>query len=128
MDDIQLLNILVKQIFKGVTADEVLEFTYIKIGNQTKVKDVRVGEILLTDKDIETLVSEAKMLKESYLWKLLLKRLQAVAQIKMVREVENEKDLIFPKAMILAIQEIEDVVNKLLTLEQVNATQIRKKG
>lgn len=117
MDNIKLLNLIVEQLFKGISTDEVLEFTYKKTGNETEIIEVKVGDVLLPEADVNQLVIEARMLKESYLWRILFKRLQGMAQMKMLTQAETEKDLIFPKAMIVAIKEIEEVVNKLLTLE-----------
>lgn len=113
----QSLSSIIKD-FNGVTAEEVLEFEYEKIPGGQIPKGMKVGGNLLPIDDIKQLISEATFMRDSFLWKLLSKRVQFMAQLKSVK-AESDDRLIFPKAMIVAVQEMEKVISSILTIEKL---------
>ena len=105
--------------YNGVTADQVLEFVFNPVG---QVAELRVGKDTLPKQDVDQLISEANMFKETFLWRLLTARLEHIAQIKSVKAVDEDR-LIFPKAVIFTVQQMEEVVNRLSNLGEKSKTE-----
>lgn len=118
-DKVKQLNNLVKEVFNGVTADEVLEFTYEKdqATGKVRVTGITLGAKPLPAADILQLKGEAKTINESMLWKAVVKRVQALAQIKAVNQAQNFEEVIFAKAMILCLEELTKAINLVAVTE-----------
>ncbi len=123
-DKVQVLNLIIKDIFKGVTSDEILEIEYAITPAGKFPKALRIGESLLPVSDIVQVKQEAQYLQESYLWKLMVKRIQYIAQLNACNRAKSDEDLIFGKAMLYSIEQIEDVLK---TIREFEVQKVEKK-
>jgi hypothetical protein len=100
-----VIHRLLRSLFNVVESDDIL--------GRDKQGNWYVGTDKLTREDILSLQTEANTLKETKLYKLLMKRTRYLAYDAIYNKSTTEEDLLFPKAMLKWTQEIEDTVNKL---------------
>lgn len=126
----KLLNLIVREVFNGVTAEEVLSVETKTVAGVQYPYALKIGDTLLPSQDIIRLQTEAEMLKNFYLWELLLKRTQYIAQLKACEKATSPDDLHFGKAMIYAVQTIKEVIENILKfkVEQIPNTQDNGNG
>jgi len=124
----RLLNLIVKEVFNGVTADEILSIESKTINGAVYPYTLKIGDTILPSQDIIRLQTEAEMLKNFYLWELLLKRTQYVAQLKTCEKSTGIEDVYFGKAMILAVQTIKEVIETILKFKVEKIPEKEKHG
>ena len=115
-EKVKKLNSLFSE-FNGVSADDVLEATGKKTSDGFELTGFKVGKRPLPKQDLLQIASEAKLIKDTMLWQLILKRTQFIGQIKAYADSKNFEDVLFAKAMILSVQEIEKMVNAASSLK-----------
>jgi len=96
---------------KGVTRDDVLEVLYEPTAHGQRIIGFAVGDVKLSDGDVNQLVSEAKMFKQSFLWKLLDKRTCYAAQVYGVNKAKDFGDTRHAQGMIGAIEIQDEIVS-----------------
>lgn len=104
----QLLNIILKDIFKAITPDEVLQYK----GGKFYVQ----GEAL-PDEMKSKLIAEAQTIKQTALWDYLIKDMQHVASKKLYNEAQSDDDMFFGKAMLFAVEVIRNKLDNLSKLK-----------
>lgn len=113
MNENKLLNFIIRDIFKGITVEDILEFEFELTPAGKQVKGVKLGGQYLPASDIEGLKREVKFLKDSYLWKLIANRVRYVAQLNACNRAETEKDNTFGKASLYNLEVIEEVLENI---------------
>ena len=115
----KLANLIVQEIFNGVTADEVIEVIYKPIAgtnNQIPV-GLKIGSKTLDLGEILKLKEEAKLITETELWGLVTKRVQYIGQLKACEKSEVGEDVVWPKAIIYSLQEIQKIFEIIKSFE-----------
>lgn len=100
-------NILVKNLLKAVTEDEILVISG---------KDWIIGRRKLSKDETDQLKQEAKSLRESLLYRLLLKEIKYTATIQRYDEAKTADDMIFGKAMIYNFYLIQKFIRNISAL------------
>lgn len=105
-----------------VTLDDVFEIIYEeKIDSSgrklSRVAGFALGGAPLSDKDLLEIKSDAHQIKNSLLWKLLVKRGYFAAQVKGVDNAKDFGDTREARGMISAISIFEDILSKLENFE-----------
>lgn len=118
-DKAKLLSLIVKDIFNGVTLDEILVIDSL---------GVRIGDTLLPIQDIEQLKTEVKYLRTSYLWRLIVKRIQYLAQSKACNSAKSFDDVVFGQAMIYNLQKFDEVFDTIEKIPVIKAEKSLKKS
>lgn len=90
-----LLAWLVKDYFKGIMADDLLQAKLIK----GKVKFYHKGKVLEDDK-VSAIQENAKTVSQSLIWKILMEECEYQAEDRMFRKATNSDDMFFGKAML----------------------------
>jgi len=115
----KLINLIIKEVYNGVTADDVLEVIYQPIApNQVAAAGIKIGERILDVGEIMQLKHEAEMIKGTKLWKLLRDRMQYHAQVRLSRDANKDDDLLLPKYIIWTLQAIQEVLSTISGFEQ----------
>src|SRR3990167_492907 len=117
----RLANLIVQEIFNGVTADEIIEVEYRLIpGTNNQVPSgLKIGGKLLDVGEIIKLKHEAEIITETELWGLVTKRVQYIAQVHACEKSESLEDTTWPKAIIYSLQEIQKVFNIIKSFETI---------
>lgn len=104
------IGLLVKKLFKAITAEDVLRMQYVPKTMKPK--------ITFQDKTIEPermikLIEDAEAFESSFLWKLLENNIRYSAQEKMFPQSNVDNDLLFGKAMLYNLQVIKNTIEKI---------------
>lgn len=99
-----ILKLAVQHLLKVVTIDELLRIEGGK---------VFINDIELSDEEIGTLKGEALMFEKTMLWTLIVKNLYWNANFKMMKEANQEIEMVNGRMMTLCIATIEEFVDKL---------------
>lgn len=99
-----LLRWVIRDILKAITIDDLLRIEGRKIF---------IGKTELKPDEIATLKSEANSFKSSLLWKLMENNLYWIANFKMIRGSDRERDMDNGRMMTLCIDTISEFLDKL---------------
>lgn len=114
----KLINLIIKEVYNGVTADDVLEVIYQPIAqNKVAAVGIRVGDRVLEVGEVMQLKHEAQMIKETRLWKMLRDRMQYHAQVRLSRDTNDKDDVLLPKFIIWTLQAQEEVLKTISGFE-----------
>ena len=108
----KLINLIIKDIYNGVTAEDVLEVVYKPIGpNQVAVVGLKIGDRVLDVGEVMKLKHEAELIKGTWLWRLMNERMQYHAQIRLSKDASDKDDVLLPKCIIWTLQSIKEILN-----------------
>lgn len=99
-----LIKYLIRNLLNAVSIDDLLRNVDGKLF---------IGKRELTNEEVSTLKSEAKSFKSSLLWKLMLNNLYWIANFKMIKGANKERDMDGGRMMTLLIETLEEFLNKL---------------
>lgn len=102
----KLINHLVRKLLKTFT-DEDIEII--------SKKEVLVGDLKLTQEEIQSLKEDAKLFYKSNLWYVLRKHLGYRASRQMIEEATKPDDIVFGKAMTWNLHLIDQFIKNLTT-------------
>jgi len=105
---ITILNWIVKNLFNGITDDDILHHD-----GQT----LYLGKKPLSQRDVKEIVTGAKVIQEMYAWQLISKELKQIANQTMYEKSKSVDDMVFGKVMLLVIDLIEKKLKKLSSLK-----------
>ena len=104
----KLLNLIVQDIFCGIVTDDILRFDN---------NGFWIGTHQLDRQEVASLQVQATMIRDSYLWKLLVKNIQNLANKKMFDKSQNFDDMYFGKAMLYELDVLDTTLKNLETLK-----------
>lgn len=96
-----IINYLVKHLLKAVSEEDILQI--VNDGYLYKKRK-------LTPEEVVTLREEARIMQDSFLWKLMTKEVEYLAFISMTSKAKTNDDIIWGKAIFYAI----DIMRKFL--------------
>jgi len=99
-----LLRWVVRDMLKAVTVEDLLRMD----GNR-----ILIGKKELTQEEIILLREEAKRWENSLLWKLMLGNLYWIANFKMIKGANRERDMDGGRMFTLMIETIQEFIEKL---------------
>lgn len=99
-----ILKWVIRGILHAVTVDDLLRIE----GNK-----VLIGKRELKPDEINALKSEAKSFQSSLLWKLIENNLYWIANFKMIRGADRERDMDNGRMMTLCVDTISEFLDKL---------------
>jgi hypothetical protein len=105
---ITILNWIVKNLFNGITDDDILHHD-----GQT----LYLGKKPLSQRDVKEIVTGAKVIQEMYTWQLISRELKQIANQTMYEKSKSVDDMVFGKVMLLVIDLIEKKLKKLSSLK-----------
>jgi hypothetical protein len=105
---ITILNWIVKNLFNGITDDDILHHD-----GQT----LYLGKKPLSQRDVKEIVTGAKVIQEMYAWQLISKELKQIANQTMYEKSKSVDDMVFGKVMLLVVDLIEKKLKKLSSLK-----------
>ena len=85
-----LINYLTNHLLKAVSEEDILQIT--EDGYLHKRRK-------LTPQEVATLKEEAKMMQDSFLWKLMTKEVEYMAFLRMTAHAKTNDDIVFGKAV-----------------------------
>lgn len=92
----RFINFLTKHLFNGITEEDII---------RPKADGIYLDEKKLDQQEIDALREEADKLKNSFIWKRLMKdRIRFVANRRMYEKGMGIEDLIFGKAMLYNLE------------------------
>lgn len=100
----KILRWLVSSILNAVTIDDLL-----RIENG----ELFVGKRKLSEKEVAILKTEAKQFEGSLLWRLMLNNLYWIANYKMIKGADRERDMDNGRMMTLVIETLQEFIEKL---------------
>ena len=100
----KILNFILKHLFNSITEQDVLHV----VGNNVFYKDT-----LLTKKQRDGIILEAKEIKNLAVYKILVDELKYSANKKIYQNSVTTDDLVFGKAALWVIDILETKINKL---------------
>jgi len=100
----KILRYLTSNLLNAVTIDDLLRVDKGKLF---------VGKRELSQEEVINLKSEAKTFKKSLLWQLINYNLYWIANFKMIKGSNRERDMDNGRMMVLCIDTIEEFINKL---------------
>lgn len=110
---IKVLNLLLRHLFNAVTEDSFLKTTL----QGGKVRGIMLGDKALTENEANELSNDAKFLKRSRLWKLLIESMQYSANDSLFNKSQTIDDMVFAKAMLYTLDVMEKKVENISQLE-----------
>ena len=114
----KLINLIIKDVYNGVTSDDVLEVVFRPLTpGVVAPAGIKVGDRILDATEIMQLKHEAEMIKGTRLWKLLLDRMQYHAQVRLSKDANDKDDILCPKFIIWTLQTIQETLNTLTKFE-----------
>ena len=105
------MNLLVKHLFNTITVDDLIRPNG-KGGYQ-------VRGVELKSEDIHILKDDARVFRESIIWKVLKMDMQQAANERMFEKATAPEDLIFGKAMLYTLDVMERKMQSLQDLRTV---------
>ena len=103
-----IANWLFKHLFNGITEDDILRYK----NGEYQIAGATIDKKLLTG-----LASEAQSIKDKYAWDLLIKEMKHEANKALYHKSQTNDDMIFAKAMLLAIEIMEHKINELALIK-----------
>ena len=100
----KILRWLVGKILVVVTIDDLLR---IEKG------ELFVGKRKLSDKEVASLKTEAKQFENSLLWHFMLNNLYWIANHKMMKGANSERDMDGGRMMTLVVETLQEFIEKL---------------
>lgn len=100
-----LINYLTSNLLKAVSEDQIL---------QISGRNFLYNHKNLSPEEIQSLREEAKMLKESFLWKIMTKETEFLAYQVMTSKAKTIDDIIWGKAIFYSIDLMNKFLNNLL--------------
>lgn len=110
---IKILNSILKNLFNAVTEESFLKTT-LQAG---KVRGIMLGSTQLTENEANELANDAKFLKRSRLWKLLIESMQYSANENLFNKSQTIEDMVFAKAMLYTLDVMSKKVDNISKLE-----------
>lgn len=113
----RILNWIVRDLFVGLTEDDILKF-HIKKKIDSEGKPYvevtgSVGRTKLSRQDITHLKSESKRFRKTYLYKIIIRNMVFSAESRMFAKANNADDLFFGKAMLYCERLIEKTLDRI---------------
>lgn len=106
-------NQLFKELFNGITADDVMKFDG---------RNFVVGDKVLPANDNIDIVSGAQTIKEMYVWKQLMKDMKWEANKRMYFDSKTTEDILAGKMILWTIDVIEKKLENLSKIKWNNQT------
>lgn len=100
----RVICLLTNKLLKAVSEDDILRIT--SDGYMYRNRK-------LAPEEIATLKQEAKMLSDSFLWKIMTKEVEYLAFMLMSLKAKNNEDVVFGKAVFYAIYLLKSFLNNL---------------
>ena len=98
-----LLRYVIRNILHAITIDDLLRI---------EGSGVFLGKRELNRDELATLKSEAKVFENSLIWKLMLNNLYWIANFKMIKGSDRERDMDNGRMMTLCIEVIQEFLDK----------------
>lgn len=104
---------MLSHLFNAVTEDSFLKTTL----QGGKVRGIMLGDKILTDNEANELANDAKFLKRSRLWKLLIESMEYSANENLFQKSKTIDDMVFAKATLYTLDVLEKKVENISQLE-----------
>ena len=99
-----MLRWIVSRLLNAVVIDDLLRVDGGK---------VFIGKRQLSNEEIAALKAEASLFEKSLLWKLMLNNLYWIANFKMIRGADRERDMEGGRMMTLILDTIQEFIDRL---------------
>lgn len=100
-----LINYLTRNLLKAVSEDQILQIVN---------REFLYNRRNLTPEEIQSLKEEAKILRESFLWKMMNKEVEFLAYQAMTSKAKTIDDIIWGKSIFYSVYLMNIFLNNLL--------------
>ena len=108
----KILNWIVKEVFSGITKEDVFVLQQGKEGKELLINGERA-----TDKQVLAYRTAALKILEANVWQDIKKQIELAANRRMYEKSEHIDDLFFGKAMLLNLDLIDEYLKMLSNLK-----------
>lgn len=113
----RIVNKLLAYLLNATTEDDFMQVLMKKDLRGTKGYGIMVGGKVLSKEETKSLVSEARIIQRTKLWKLMTKSQKWIANDKIQNKSVTTDDLHFPKAILYNIDVWE---KKLMNISEIH--------